>query len=49
VVGRERPNFARVISWQHRFWSMNDRIIQVDADSQPRKWRDGRDPHGAGA
>src|SRR6185437_2194871 len=27
---------------------MNHRVIEVDADSQPRKWRDGRDPRGAG-
>jgi hypothetical protein len=27
---------------------MIDRVIEVDADLQPRKWRDGRDSRGAG-
>ena len=33
AVGRERPNFGRGICRRHRWWSMNDRVIQADADS----------------
>jgi len=49
VVGRGRPGLGRGLGRQLRFWSLNDRVIQADADSQPRKLRDDPESHGAGA
>ena len=33
VVGHERLSFERGTGRRHRFWSMNERIIEVNADS----------------
>jgi hypothetical protein len=33
VVGREPLSFGRGIGRRYRIWSMDERVVQVDADS----------------